>query len=269
MAKRNGLLLFFDWRESFAELSPSDCKSILMDMYAIAMDGAAPDAERYKGVAKTNARFLFASLKRGVAVSEKRSAAGKAGNRSRWGENSKEKNCDTDTDEKNVANVSQNDRKSVANVSQCDNQCESQKIAPRQDIRQDIRQDKTTLPPNPPQGGQGESARDELFERFWEKYPKKVKRAEAEEAWKAIAPDEALLECMLSAITTQKADEGWRREGGRYIPLPANWLRNRRWEDVPVVQTEPQAEQSGSFDTDDFFLAALKRTYGEEVPQWR
>ena len=67
-------------------------------------------------------------------------------------------------------------------------------------------------------------------------YPKKAKRTEAEEAWKALAPDDALLERMLGTIRAQCASSDWRREGGRYIPLASNWLRDCRWEDMPPNQ---------------------------------
>lgn len=76
--------------------------------------------------------------------------------------------------------------------------------------------------------------RDPGFADFWKAYPKKQGIGAAEKAWKKIKPSEQLLGAMLFAISKQKRSRQW-REG--YIPNPATWLNQRRWEDV--VDDEP------------------------------
>ena len=78
--------------------------------------------------------------------------------------------------------------------------------------------------------------RDPGFADFWKAYPKKQGIGAAEKAWKKIKPSEQLLGAMLFAISKQKRSRQW-REG--YIPNPATWLNQRRWEDV-VDDTPPQ-----------------------------
>ena len=85
------------------------------------------------------------------------------------------------------------------------------------------------LPPSFPPGG---------FERFWEAYPLKKAKPVALKAFTKLNPDDALLEAMLGAIDSQRMSEQWRRDGGKYIPHPATWLNQRRWEDQGVT---PQA----------------------------
>jgi len=65
------------------------------------------------------------------------------------------------------------------------------------------------------------------FDRFYDAYPKHEARADAEKAWKALAPDEALLATMLAAIGAQ----GLARKERQFVPLPASWLRGKRWAD--------------------------------------
>jgi hypothetical protein len=36
---------------------------------------------------------------------------------------------------------------------------------------------------------------------------------------------------VLAAIRSQSASDQWRKDGGQYIPNPATWIRQRRWED--------------------------------------
>lgn len=72
-----------------------------------------------------------------------------------------------------------------------------------------------------------------LFARFWQAYPKKVGKGKAESEFVKAKPDEALLTAMLSALTWQLQTPQWVREGGKYIPHPATWLHQHRWEDEP------------------------------------
>ena len=81
-------------------------------------------------------------------------------------------------------------------------------------------------PPKSPQGGL-----DGRFARFWEAYPKKVGKGAAETAWRKRKPDDALLSQMLQAIERAKQSPDWTKDGGQYIPNPATWLNQRRWED--------------------------------------
>jgi len=71
----------------------------------------------------------------------------------------------------------------------------------------------------------------ESFDVFYKAYPKKKAVADAERAWAKIDPSEALLKEMLLALECARGSEDWKKENGRYIPLPASWLNGRRWED--------------------------------------
>lgn len=70
-----------------------------------------------------------------------------------------------------------------------------------------------------------------LFSEFWKAYPKREAKATAQKAFERYKPDRALLARMVSAIAAQKQSKQWTKEGGQFIPLPATWLNQRRWED--------------------------------------
>lgn len=77
------------------------------------------------------------------------------------------------------------------------------------------------------------------FERFWEAYPKKVGKLAAQKAWdRAKRPDIAQI---LVAVRTAKASPQWTRDGGQYIPNPATWLNQGRWDDNPLIPPSPDA----------------------------
>lgn len=80
--------------------------------------------------------------------------------------------------------------------------------------------------PLPPQG-------EELFERFWSAYPRKTGKAAARKVFSRLKVTQKLLDDMIAAVEQQKRSAQWRRDGGQYIPHPATWLNQGRWEDEP------------------------------------
>lgn len=83
-----------------------------------------------------------------------------------------------------------------------------------------------------------------LFESFWAAYPKRVSKSNAVKAFAKIKPDDDLLAVMISAVEKQKQSDQWQKDNGQYIPHPATWLNQRRWEDdMTVQQTEKSQEE--------------------------
>ena len=82
------------------------------------------------------------------------------------------------------------------------------------------------------------------FERFWQAYPRKADKRAALLAWKALRPDETLVNAMLAALAAQRESAPWKESGGRYIPHPAKWLSHRRWEDAAPTAQAPAKSYS-------------------------
>ena len=74
------------------------------------------------------------------------------------------------------------------------------------------------------------------FDAFWTAYPRKIGRKAAQKAWER-AKDKPELAVILSAVEVQKQSEQWCKDGGQYIPHPATWLNQGRWDDKPLVTT--------------------------------
>jgi hypothetical protein len=73
------------------------------------------------------------------------------------------------------------------------------------------------------------------FAEFWRAYPKKVSKAVAEKAFRKLPNPAELLPVLLQAIAVQKATDQWQKDGGQFIPYPATWLNQCRWEDDPAA----------------------------------
>lgn len=69
------------------------------------------------------------------------------------------------------------------------------------------------------------------FDAFWAAYPNKVGKQKAREAWDKTPT--CIRHEIIAAVELQKGWERWRRDGGRYIPNPATWLHQGRWDDRP------------------------------------
>lgn len=89
------------------------------------------------------------------------------------------------------------------------------------------------------------------FERFWERYPRKEGRADAEKAYGGVGVG---IEVLLSALERQKGLPQWQKEGGRYIPSASHWLKGRRWEDEPPRILSPPESRPGALE-----LEAIRR----------
>jgi len=70
---------------------------------------------------------------------------------------------------------------------------------------------------------------DEDFTSFWNAYPKKVGKGAAWSAWKRAKPPATSI--LLTVLEQQKDSEQWTRENGRFIPHPATWINQKRWDD--------------------------------------
>lgn len=71
------------------------------------------------------------------------------------------------------------------------------------------------------------------FDTFWSVYPKKTGKEAARKAFKKIPKSAYSL--LVPAVEAQKKSRQWMEENGRFIPNPATWLNQGRWEDE--VQT--------------------------------
>lgn len=71
----------------------------------------------------------------------------------------------------------------------------------------------------------------EGFDAFYALYPKHVGKAAALKAWNKLKPNAELQEIMAKALMEQKQSAQWNKDGGQYIPNPATWLNQHRWED--------------------------------------
>jgi hypothetical protein len=85
------------------------------------------------------------------------------------------------------------------------------------------------------------------FDSFWVKYPKKKAKPKARESWLKHEGED--FDKIIAGLEKQVKSDQWTRNNGQYIPYPATWLNQRRWEDEPDSrqpggQTYPTREEA-------------------------
>lgn len=76
-----------------------------------------------------------------------------------------------------------------------------------------------------------EAETDAFSTLFWPAYPKKAAKPAAAKAFKSAKINEHLLPTILADIERRKAGQDWQKESGMFVPNPATYLNQRRWED--------------------------------------
>ena len=81
----------------------------------------------------------------------------------------------------------------------------------------------------------------EDFDEFWKAYPRKTAKGGARKAF-VKALKKTTVDVLISAVEEQKYQEEWTKDDGKYIPHPATWLNNERWEDEVTGVRKPKKE---------------------------
>ena len=83
-----------------------------------------------------------------------------------------------------------------------------------------------------PHEGNGTGLR-ERFDAFWKIYPRKKAKDAAWRAWQKRKPSADLTQQICAALAWQVKQDDWQRENRRFVPYPATWINDGRWQDEP------------------------------------
>lgn len=193
---RSHLKVYFDFEVKAKELTEEEKGRLLLVMLRYAKDGTEPEMTG-------NERILFPVFKAQIDEDIKAYET-KVANGSRGGRPVMDREPEETEENRNKPEITEN------------NQTEPEESEIRK--KEERRKKK-------------EERRDIYFDRFWESYPRKEAKQTAKKAFEKLNPDEAILQTMLEAIERFKGSAQWREENGRFIPHPATWINQRRWED--------------------------------------
>ena len=213
MEERTHFSFLRSYFEAACVLSNKDEQAdFLLALCDYALNGNESEA---KGVVGGMFRLVKPNIDAGLA----RQKAAKAGGYARAGTKNKPKNAD---DVQKNADKCQNLPKSANDMPKCadvlpknaDDVLEKGERRKEKGIR-----NKDTL-------GQWEID----FENWWKEYPRKVAKANAKKSFDKVRKNVSV-DVLIEAVRKQKQSAQWQRDDGQYIPHPATWLNQGRWED--------------------------------------
>lgn len=89
------------------------------------------------------------------------------------------------------------------------------------------------------------------FIRFWAVYPRRQGKADARKAWVQTAPIRPAIGDLLDSLVAQLTQEQWQENNGKFIPLPASWIRGERWADelkIDLPKPKPPERKLDKYD---------------------
>jgi hypothetical protein len=79
-----------------------------------------------------------------------------------------------------------------------------------------------------------------MFDEFWSLYPRKIAKATARKSWARLTAEQQLMAA--KAIDTHCQYWKAKETELEFIPYPATWLNQERWEDELVIEPKKTKE---------------------------
>ena len=214
----DSMVVYRTWMEAIENLDDADAGKVMKAFMRYGMDGVEPEDLPPALIA------LFLMAKGNIDSNNKKRENGAKG-----GSISKQK--------------ASKEKQSASKPKQTE--AKRKQTASNEDVDEDVdvNEDniKTSSPPKPAQS-------DVQFEFFWAEYPKKVGKKAAYAAWKKAKVTAKLMTEIMDALDEQKSSDQWKKDGGQYIPNPATWLNQGRWDDeVPKTRAPARRNSFNNF----------------------
>lgn len=113
-----------------------------------------------------------------------------------------------------------------ADVSGCSrNPIQSESYSLSESISESLSESKTDIADKP--------LKDDNFDVFWKSYPRKTAKEEARKAYAALMKkkDAPTIDRLVESVEAHKRSDDWKKDNGQYIPHPATYLRQGRYDD--------------------------------------
>lgn len=78
------------------------------------------------------------------------------------------------------------------------------------------------------------------FLEFWAVYPKKVGKGDAYRKWQTLVKSEKKKELIIGSVQQHKFSDRWKEDEGKYIPNPATFLHQKRFDDEVITPEQKQ-----------------------------
>lgn len=252
MKEKKGFIVYFDWAETLKRFSKEQAGEIFFAMFDFGETGEVPEFEDF--AVETAFSFIKRTLERDMEAYEKkciaRSENGKKGGRPKKEESDKKLNKANESKEK------LNKAKKAETEKETEKETETETETETYNLLSISSSPAVTE-------GKPLNVYSDDFLKFWSEYPRKVGKGAAYKIFNKLKLTKKEKDDIMSALIWQKKSEQWLRDNGQYIPHPATYLVQKRWEDEPSEKfggdiTDPSRYVDDEEDNFDF-----RSVYGE------
>ncbi len=214
MKEKKGFIVYFDWLETLEKFSKEQAGEIFFAMFNFGKNGVIPEFDDF--AVETAFSFIKRTLERDMEAYEKkciaRSENGKKGGRPKKDDSDKKltkaKKAHTDTETDTDIDIDiDTDTDIDINVSTSSSPA--------------VTDDKLSY-----------TYSDDFLE-FWSAYPKKMGKGSAYKCFNKLKLTKKEKADIITTLNWQRKSEQWLKDNGQFIPYPATYLNQRRWEDEP------------------------------------
>lgn len=204
--ERDSFVFYKSWEDAIALLPEADQTQAYRALVRYACSGEEPELEG-------TARIIFTMAQPIIDANNKRFEDGQRGGRPKKPVVSESKTTGLENENHRIRNQKPNENENV-NENVKDNEKETANETANETVKENEKEKQNTL-----------------FDRFWQAYPKKVGKEAARKAFSKLKPTEEEVTAWIIAVATQQQSRQW--QDPKYIPYPATWLNQKRWEDEP------------------------------------
>ena len=217
MKEKKSFVIYCDWENTFRKIGKYEAGDLIQGIFEYMRTGEIPQFESF--AVEAIFTLLVETFKRDrdkyYKMCERNAVNAKKGGRPRI-EEKNQKNQSVFSKPKKPDNINDND-----NVNDNVNDNEKDKYNISTSSSSEMR-------------GEGcQSVYSEDFLEFWSAYPKKMGKGLAYKVFNKLKLSKKDKADILTALNWQKKSGQWLKENGQFIPYPATYLNQRRWEDEP------------------------------------
>lgn len=233
MKEKKSFVIYCDWENTFRKISKYEAGDLIQGIFEYMRTGEAPqfesfaveaiftlmvetfkrDRDKYYKMCERNANNIAKRWDKdgkSAVNNSSKNTTGKNGIKENTG------NTDNDNDNDND-NVNDNDNENVNDNDNDNDKNYILSISSSSEMR----------------GSECSASYSDDFLEFWSAYPRKTGKGAAYKVFNKLKLTKKEKADILSSIEWQKRSDQWLRDNGQFIPYPATYLNQRRWEDEP------------------------------------
>lgn len=216
MKEKKSFVIYSDWENTFRKIGKYEAGDLIQGIFEYMRTGETPEFESF--AVEAIFTLLVETFKRDRDKYYKMCERNANNINKRW----EEKNTDTHTKNTSGKNGIKHNTKNTDNDNDNDSDNDNDNV------------NNISISSSPAvTGGNFSNTYSEDFLKFWREYPKKVGKGAAYKIFNKLDLTKKEKADIISALSWQRKSEQWLRDNGQFIPHPATYLNQRRWEDEP------------------------------------